>query len=542
MNDHQTPRQEKVTLQRRIGPLSLLFAGISSIIGSGWLFGSMFAAQMAGPAAIISWVIGGAIMFVIAIVYAETVSMLPAAGVIARIPFFTHGSLAGFTAGWLCLVTYLAATPIEVIAVLDYASNYVPSLTTTEEGERVLTIEGLIIAALLLAVFTAINLKGAHWLATANSAITVWKLLIPSIVPIALFVFAFDGDHFSDYSGFAPYGTAGIFAAVSSGGVLYALSGFRAMLDLAGEARNPQRDIPLALMGAIGICTLLYLVLQIAFIGAVPESYLAMGWSGISEAAPGGPFAAIVGLLGLKWLALLIYIDAAVSPGGTGLAYSGATARLDYGMAKNGHLPKIFARLNRNGVPAWALLANLVVGLIMLAPFPNWREMISFITSAAHLSLAFGPISLIALRLQMPDRPRPFRIPFAMLTAALAMVLISWVLYWTGWNTNWKALIAVAVGVAVFATLRWLRGQRGEPANVRQMAWFAPYLALIATTSYLGNYGGGIGLVPEWLDMAIIAVGALAIFALAIRLRLPDEDAKALVAQTNVETQTRGKI
>lgn len=518
------------SLRRKIGPIGLLFTGITSVIGSGWLFAAMYASQIAGPAAILSWVIGAAIVLVIALVYAETVTMLPIAGSIARIPFFSHGSMNGYIAGWLCFVAYLSTAPIEVMAILDYATNYFPGLTVGAYGDRVLTGEGFAVATALMCLFVFINLMGVAWLATSNTIITFWKLLIPSIAPIALMLTAFDPGRFTDYGGFAPSGMAGVFAAIPSGGILFSFIGFRALLDMAGEVRKPQRDIPFALLGTIVICATVYLLLQVAFIGVIPAADLKDGWSGIAATVPGGPFAAFAALLGLKWVALTLYVDAAVSPGGTGLAYVGVTARLNYAMSENGHFPRLFLKLNRAGVPFWAIVVNLVFGLVMMAPFPSWQSLVSFTSSAATLSLVFGPLSLIAMRHQLPDHPRPFRVRWALPVAALCFVLTSWVVYWTGWETNGKVLLILLIGLAVVAGVR--RAGRGEhgPLHLRQAAWMVPYILLLGVTSYLGGYGGGLDLLPEWLAMAVIAAGSLAIFFVAVRTRLPDAEARALVA------------
>lgn len=484
---------------------------------------------MAGPAAILAWMIGGGVSFLIALVYAETVPIAPVAGSIARIPFFTHGSLGGFLAGWLCLIAYLSTAPIEVMAVLDYATNYIPGLTVNVHGERVLTHEGLAIAAAMLVLFAFINLKGVQWLARANTVITFWKLVIPFIAPIALMLTAFDTSHFSAYDGFAPAGASGVFAAVAGGGVMFSFMGFRALLDMAGEVRNPQRNVPLALFGTIAICTVLYILLQVAFIGSIPSDHLKDGWGAIAENAAGGPFAAFAALLGLKWLALLLYVDAVLSPGGSGLAYTGFSPRLNYALAKNGDFPKIFEKLNKNGVPVWGIIINTALGMVMLAPFPSWQSMVAFISSAATLSLIFGPISLMAMRAQLPDAERPFRVPFAKPIAATAFVLVGWLVYWTGWENNWKLFIVLAIGLTVMLLSRAMSGRSSDPLHVRQSLWVLPYLSLIAVTSYIGNFGGGAGLVPEWLDMLLIAVGSVVIFEMAIRQRLPDDEARALV-------------
>lgn len=515
-------------LNRTIGPLGLLFTGVTGIIGSGWLFASMYAAQIAGPAAVISWIVGGFIALALALTYAELGGMFPVAGALARIPHFSHGALNSFLAGWLCWIAYVATAPIEVVAVLDYSSNYLPSLTMTGHGERVLSNHGILVAATLMLLFTVVNLLGVQWLANANTTITYWKLAVPLAAPLILIAVGFRPENFYDMGGVAPYGIAGVFGAVSGGGVMFSLFGFRTALDMAGEARNPQRDVPLAIIGAVGISLVIYILLQVAFIGVIPPDHLKHGWHQMSEKVPGGPFAGFAATLGLTWLAFALYVDAVVSPSGTGLAYTGSTARINYAMSKNGQFPRIFERVNRFKVPVWSLLFNFAVGMIMFLPFPGWPELVGFISSAVILSLAFGPVSLAALRYQMPYLERPFRVPFGIASSAICFVLAGYVVYWTGWDTNWKVLLAALIGL-VFLILERARRQRRDPLNLRESAWIWPYLLGMGLISYTGAYGHGLGILSHGVDLVIITVFSLAIFGLALKLRLPDEQVERLV-------------
>ena len=523
-------RKQGGGLEREIGAADLLFTGITGIIGSGWLFASLYAAQIAGPAAVLSWCIGGFVAMMLALVYAELGGMLPVAGAIARIPFFSHGGMSGFMAGWLCWIAYVATAPIEVTAVLQYASNYLPWLTSTSAEGRVLTVHGLMVAAALLAFFLVINLAGVRWLARANTVITIWKLIIPILAAVALIVVGFDGANFTDHGGFAPDGARGVFAAVSAGGVMFSLFGFRTAVDMAGEAKNPQRSVPLAIIGAVVISLAIYILLQIAFIGAVPQAHLAQGWSRLSENVAGGPFAAFATILGMQWLAAALYFDAVLSPSGTALAYTGATARINYALAQNEQFPRIFLQLNSASVPVWALLFNFVLGFLLFLPFPGWEELVGFISSAAVLSLAFGPVSLAALRYQQPDIARPFRLQLGVAVSALAFVLVGYVVYWTGWDTNWKVFALAAAGAALLSGLHLKRGDFAR-LHARQSLWFWVFVAGLAVISYAGNYGNGLKLLPHGLDMVLITLLSLGAFRLALKTRLCDADCAAMFAR-----------
>jgi amino acid transporter len=521
-------------LERQISATGLLFTGITGIVGSGWLFASLYAAQLAGPAAILSWCIGGAVAIVLALVYAELGGMLPLAGAIARIPFFSHGGMSGFMAGWLCWIAYVATAPIEVTAILQYASNYIPSLTATEASGQVLTPHGLVIAAVLLALVLIVNLAGVRWLARANTAITVWKLAIPAIAAIALIVAGFTGANFTAHGGFAPTGARGVFAAVSAGGVMFSLFGFRTAIDMAGETKNPQTAVPLAIIGAVVISLAIYILLQVAFIGAVPEAHLANGWSNLSENVAGGPFAAFATILGMQWLAAALYFDAVLSPTGTALAYMGATARINYALAQNQQFPQLFLQLNRARVPVWALVFNFVIGLLLFLPFPGWSDLVGFISSAAVLSLAFGPVSLAALRHQQPAIARPFKLSAGTTISAIAFVLVGYVVYWTGWDTNWKVFALALAGALLMSLLHARRGDFGR-LNARQSAWFWWFVGGLALVSYAGNYGHGLGLLRHGVDMALVTVLSLATFWLALRTRLSDAETAALFAAARAE-------
>jgi amino acid transporter len=525
-----------ITLSRQMGPVAMIFTGLS-IVGSGWLFAALYTAQLAGPAGILSWVIGGAVTLAIALVYAELGGMLPVGGALARIPYFAFGPLGGFMAGWLCWAAFVATAPLEVIAVLDYATNYLPWLTVNVHGERVLTVYGVVVAIAMMALFTAINLLGVKLFARANTTITFWKLTIPLAAAIILIVVGFRWENLTQFDGFAPYGAAGVMSAVSSGGIMFAFYGFRSVVDMAGEARNPRRDVPLAIIGTVVFCIILYILLQIAFIGAIPVSQLENGWAGIVETAPGGPFAAFAAILGLQWLAILLYADAIVSPAGTGLAFVASTARLNYSMSKAGQIPASFQRLNRFRVPKTSLLFNFLIGIVVVLPLPGWNELVEFISTSAVLSFAFGPVALMVMRLQDPDRSRPVRIPAATTFSAIAFILVGFVVYWTGWQTNWKIFLVALFGLALFVAMRKLKYGQSVSPQIRGSSWIWPYYAGLAILSYIGNFGDGLGLIPSGLDMAILAVFSLAVFWFAIRLRLSSETIEGLLVSSRDEIE-----
>ena len=222
-------------LRRDVGFLGLLFATLGSIIGAGWLFGALYASSLAGPAAVIAWLLGGGAVMLLALTHAELGGMYPVAGGSARFPRYAFGSLIGFTSGWVAFLGAATVAPIMVQATLLYASNYVSSLMTVSGDRPVLTAQGYVVAALLLLLFCTINVMGVRWLAETNKLAVWWKLLIPAATVVALIATSAHGENFSAEGGFMPFGWKGVFLALSSGGVIFACLGRKRALLLGRE-------------------------------------------------------------------------------------------------------------------------------------------------------------------------------------------------------------------------------------------------------------------------------------------------------------------
>jgi amino acid transporter len=537
-------------LKKDFGTIGLLFTAVGSIIGSGWLFGALKASQIAGPAAIFSWVIGTVMFVLIGLTYAEVGVMFPRSGGLARYPHYAFGSFTSFTMGWITWLATVSVAPVEVQAVTQYATNYLPWLQVQANGTPVLTNPGLGVAVALMAVFTAINFLGVRWFARINNVLVWWKLAIIAVVVVAFFVVSFNATHFTGFGGFAPFGTQRVFEAIPTASIALAFFGFRQGIELAGETSNPSRNIPLTVVGSVVLCGIIYIALQIAFIGAVPSQSITIGgWAsvgnhiipGTSTTASGsfGPLAATATVLGIGWLAVLLYVDAIISPGDTGLIYTGVSARLSYGMGRNRNAPAALAKVNNNGVPWLSLLLAFVVGCLFFLPFPGWQQLVEFVTNTTVLSFGMGPLVLIAMRKQLPDVARPFRLKGAWVIAFLALWSSNLIVYWTGWDTNWKMFAAILLGFILLLAQQILAKRTTPALDLRHGWWLMVWFAGLAIISYLGPYpavskgAGNLGVTAFGVGVGLCAVLTAIVMTLAYTCQLPGEVVRRRMAPSS---------
>src|SRR5579875_3325259 len=442
-------------LKRNIGFIGLMWASAGSIIGSGWLYGADKGIIQAGPAAIFSWVIGGAAILVLALVHAELGGLYPVAGGTARFPHLAFGGVAGASFGWFSWLQAVTVSPIEVSAMIGYLSSYVGfAKGWLDPKTGVLTGPGIVAAIVIMLIFVAINFLSVRALANTNSAATWWKIGVPVFAILVLALFSFHGSNFGGGDGFAPEGFKGVLAAMPNAGIIFALLGFEQADQLAGESSNPRRDIPRAVIGSVVIGIVIYLLLQIVFIAAIPGKDMGGSWATIAGRFASGPFALVAIGAGVVWLAVILYIDAVISPGGTGLIYFTATSRVSYGLSKNGYFPRLFEATTKRGVPWFGLIIAWVVGCICFLPFPSWQSLVGLITSASVLMYAGAPLAFGAFRKRLPNAERPFRLPGGQVLAPIAFIVANWIILWTGWPTDWKLGVCILIGFAIIVVTR----------------------------------------------------------------------------------------
>lgn len=506
-------------LNRRFSPVSLLMLSINGMLGSAWLFAPLYAAKIAGSASVVAWLVGGLATALIALTFAELSTLMPVAGGTAQIPQLSHGTFTSFILSWLAWLSALTMAPIEVQAVLQYASTYFNSLVHIVNGVPTLTTIGLVWATIIMFALCVANVASFKGLVRFNFALFLFKVAVIILAVVYLLKASYNPSNFSDITSvFSVSGWQAILTAVSTGGIAFAFTGFKHGVELAGETKNLNIAIPLAIVGSVLCCMILYIGLQVAFIGALNPEALSNGWVNINFMGDIGPFAGLAAGLGLAWLLKLLYVDAVISPLGAGLIYVTSTSRILYAMSEIGFVPPFLKRLSKNGMPLAAIAVNFAIGMFLFLPFPGWQSMVGFLVSGMVISYAMGPVALLCLRKELPNETRLFKLPLANTLCLLAFYFCSLISYWTGWDTMYKLGIAIAIGATLFM-IAYFRGKlKDNVVWFRSAIWVVPYISGLLLISYLGAFGGQ-NVIPFGWDFLVIAVFSAIVLYLAVLSR-----------------------
>ncbi|SMD30261.1 APC family permease [Picrophilus oshimae] len=458
-----------VSYKRDLSLVNLIMLNAMGMIGSGWLFAELYASSYAGSlGSIIAWLLGGFIVLMIALTYMEVSSAFPLAGGSTPIGEMTHGKLVGFIAGWGAWISDIMTPPIEAIAMVTYASAFIPGLVNRH---GILLTDGYIFAVAIMIIVLLVNLLSVRVFGNAMSILMIWKWLIPLLVIVTLIPLAFHPANLTTYNPFYA-GYHGIFYALVLGGIIFSFEGFRAAVNMAGEARRKDyiwKSVIISLLLVIA----LYTLLQVAFVGAVRWSVIGIkpgDWGAItSTSLTNGPFARIAYDIGFGWLAVILLVDAVISPGGAGISYAAYPARIFQSMANYGYAPKFFSKLDRRGVPSRALILGFFLGLAFIYEFPGWDLLVGILTSTLVIAYVVGPASINILRRTAPDVERPFTLRGSSVIAPVAFIFTFLVIYWSGWPLSGEVVIVTLAGLLMFFFLYLLSGNEKFSRNESYM-------------------------------------------------------------------------
>jgi APA family basic amino acid/polyamine antiporter len=447
------------SLRRSLTASNLVLLGIGAIIGAGiFVLTGTAAAQHAGPAIIISFVLAGFCCLFAGLCYAEFAAMIPIAGSAYTYGYATLGELFAWIIGWDLILEYLVSASAVavgwsgyVVAFLHRLGVDLPSTLTNApyvvEGTGSLVATGAIVnlpAVLLCLLLTALLVVGIRESATVNNYIVYLKLLV------VVLVISFGASYVdpANWSPFIPentgksgeFGWSGITAG--AGVIFFAYIGFDAVSTAAQEARNPQRDLPIGILGSLAVCTVLYILMALVMTGIAPYTELNVPHPVDVAVSKAGP--------ALSWLAMIVDIGAIAGLASVVLVMIMAQPRIFYTMARDGLMPPAFAKVHpRFKTPHVAtIITGLVAALLAgLFPIDILGHLVSIGTLFAFIIVCAG---VLVLRKTDPDAPRSFRTPFVPYVPILGILSCGWLMYSLGGETWLRLVIWMAIGFAIY--------------------------------------------------------------------------------------------
>jgi amino acid transporter len=551
----ETDVEKGGTLVRKLTLHDAVLFGIGAAIGSGILFAAAGGTEYAGGAVVYSWIVAAILIAIVTIPYAEISAMAPRSGISARISYYSYGNYGGFMGGWGLLVWTIMIPPIEAIAVSTYASYYLPALTyINSSGAIILSIYGILLSVALTIFFAVLNLIGVGRFGRFNTALTWLKIgaVVIFIIMVPLYIF-----HPGNFSLKAPFFISssdfpGIFIAIPATGILFSFGGYRQVADMAGEIKNPKKNVPRAVILTLIIQSILYILMAIVIVGAVnfslvPNSTGPGDWSAVANL--GSPLADLMRetinktifgnpalvISGLVVLALLFAIYSPLGTFGTDLT---GGARIFYGYSKEGSLPPVLGKTNKKGAPTYAIIAASVLAVIFVIPYPSWYTLVDFVVVAGAVNFAIVNASLPVLRKLYPKIERPFKVPSARLWSVIAFIASSLLIYWATYPVTIYALGVTLGGSLVF--LYQVFTSKGQKIGLKHSIWIPFYIIGLIILSYIGgSQTGGTNLIPFPDDLYVVIIYAV-IFWIISQVSAPKQplrDLHEMIANAPVDPE-----
>lgn len=429
---------EKKSLHRSLGGFQLTMLGVGAVIGTGIFVLTAEAAQKAGPGMMISFMIAGAVCAVAALCYAEMASMVPVSGSAYTYSYAVMGEIIAWMVGWALILEYAVAAGAVSVGWSGYMIGYLEHALGTDISDALtlgpldggtINLPAMVIALLV----TLLLVRGTKESATVNAILVAVKIVaLTAFIALAVPVM-----NMEEFDPFAPLGFGGISAAAAS--IFFAYVGFDAVSTAAEETRNPQRNMPIGLIGSLGICTVFYLFVAAGVIGTVGAQPV-MGPGG-EVLEPGSreladqcksiaDQAVVCSKEALAWtlreigwpkVGNLIGLAAILALPSVVLMMMFGQTRIFFVMSRDGLLPEAFSRIHpRYNTPHVITLITGVVVALFAGFFPV-GQLANISNSGTLFAFAAVSIAVLLLRRTDPTRHRPFRTPAVLLVAPLSI-------------------------------------------------------------------------------------------------------------------------
>lgn len=446
----------EATLKRTLTGTQLVLLGVGAVIGAGiFVLTGQAAAEHAGPAIMLSFVLAGIACAFAGLCYAEFAAMLPVSGSAYSYSYATLGEGVAWFIGWCLVLEYLFAASTVAVGWSGYLNAFLgdyglalPAALASapfaiEAGEFIRTGTLINLPAVLVVAFVAgVGYVGITQSAFVNSIVVAIKVTV-----IVLFIAL--GAQYVDPSNWEPFipanegpGRFGVDGVVRAAAIVFfAYIGFDAVSTAAGEARNPQKDMPIGILGSLAVCTLLYILVCAVLTGIMPYPQLG---------TPEPVSTALNNYPSLGWLQTAVELAAIAGLTSVILVMLMAQPRIFYSMARDGLLPKLFGKVHpkyRTPHVGTVIVGIVAAGLAGFLPIGLLGEIVSMGTLLAFATVCAG---VLILRRTRPDLPRPFRVPMAAVICPLGTLSCLY-LFWQPFREHWLLLLAwLAIGVLIY--------------------------------------------------------------------------------------------
>lgn len=455
-NDAPAPQ-----LARVLGRTQLLAIGLGAIIGSGiFVVPGPAAAQFAGPSIVFSFLISAFGCALAGLCYAELAAMYPQAGSAYTYSYHGFGRFIGWLVGWLLILEYLFATAILGVAWSGYFTSLLANMgvsfpqelirspVSTDASGAVHIGAGLIDlpAVVILALTTAIALRNVQLSATVNAVITAIKIGVIVLV-IGAGVWYINPDNWTPFippntGVWGEFGWSGVMRGAAV--IFFVYLGFDTVSVAAQEARNPQRDVPFAIIGSLLVCTVLFMPMSLILTGLVSYTELNVPHPVAVAIAAAGP--------SLSWLRPIVEVGALVGMTSVLLVVLMAQSRILYAMAQDGLVPPSLGRVHpkfRTPVTATVVVAIVAALMAALLPISLLGQLVSLGALTAFVAVAAG---VLVLRRTKPDVHRPFRTPFVPIVPIGAIIVCGTMMIGLPAATWGRFALWLAIGVILYVT------------------------------------------------------------------------------------------
>lgn len=507
----------KVHFKKNISTFSLMMTGVTSIVGSGWLLSTQRLSNVSGPAALLTWVVGMVVAMLVALCFIEVGSSVPSAGGIGYYSRLTHGRFSGFLTSWINWLSIVTVPAIEAQAIVQYLSQLSPTFMLLYDAKaHMMSNTGIMYAIILMLFFMYINYWSVQLFIRFNNILTVMKVAVPILTIGCLLYIGIHPSNFGhNLQEFAPFGVRSIFVGVVSCGVIMSFNGFQTPMTFSTEIKSPKTQLPIAVLGSILITFVLYLLLQMVFIGALHPLTIINGWEHVNFRSP---YVNLLLLANFQVMVWVVYVSSALSPAACGAAFMASSSRMMYALSEDKLLPQYLSYLHPlYRSPRHAVITCTVVGCVYLFIFRSWASLVTVVSVLHLFSYLPAPVIVIANRLKnVANRNGSisgFRLPFASLIAPLIFICLSMLLFLAAWPLTAELAGLVVPGLCFYYYYELRHCSYKKAYKLfKGASWIIFYLIGISIICYIGNNPDGKNLVSFNAAMSILIIFSFLIF------------------------------